>query len=82
MAIGIYSTGGLAFAKEVAIGGVAMGRTAIGSSLRGENLLYFTDIVGSGQIMDFILEHHPHIWRPLLKILTFIGEIASMARIY
>ncbi|TAH67604.1 MAG: XRE family transcriptional regulator, partial [Anaerolineaceae bacterium] len=45
MATGIYSSGGVALAKEVALGGVAIGKTAIGSSLRGENLLYVTDIV-------------------------------------
>jgi len=78
MAIGVYSLGGVAVASEVAIGGAAFGTTAIGRTPRGDNILQASDVVRYGQIKDFILKYHPHIWRPLLKVMLFFGELAGM----
>ena len=75
MALGVYSIGGVAFASRVAVGGVAFGRTAIGSYPRGENILHTSDVIRYGQIKDFILEHNPRIWKPILKLLTLFEEI-------
>lgn len=79
MAIGMYSIGGFAIASEIGVGGLAYGRTAIGSIVKGENILKIVDVVREGQIKDFILEHHPNIWRPLLKLMAFIGEMVRIA---
>lgn len=78
MAIGMYSLGGMAVASEIAIGGAAFGDTAIGTSPRGDNVLQTSDIVRYGQIKDFILMHHPQIWRPLLKVMSLFGEIIGI----
>lgn len=80
MAIGIYSVGGFALASEIALGGVAFGHTAIGDSVRGENTLILADNLSYGQIKEFILNYHPNIWKPLLRLLAFIGEIAGITR--
>lgn len=78
MAIGVYSLGGLAIASEVAIGGAAFGSTAIGEATRGDNVLQASDVVRYGQIKDFILLYHSGIWKPLLKALSFFGELVGM----
>ncbi|NLO08886.1 MAG: helix-turn-helix transcriptional regulator [Clostridiales bacterium] len=78
MAIGMYSIGGVALASEIAVGGLANGKTAIGSLAKGENLLKVADIVREGQVKDFVLQHHPNIWRPLLKIMAFIAEMSAL----
>lgn len=78
MAFGIYSFGGMAISSEIAIGGIAYGKTAIGDKTRGDNILHVTDIIRYGQVKDFILQHHPNIWRPLLKIISFFGELLSI----
>lgn len=75
MAIGIYSIGGMAVASEIAMGGVANGKTAIGDQIRGENILHVSEIIRKGQVKDFILQHHPHIWKPFLKIISFFGNL-------
>jgi transcriptional regulator with XRE-family HTH domain len=78
MAIGIYSVGGFALASELAVGGIAYGKTAIGSLVKGENLLRVADVVREGQIEDFILQYHPKVWKPLLKLMAFIGEMSAL----
>ncbi len=77
MAIGMYSVGGFALASEVAVGGIAYGRTAVGSLVKGENLFKVADVVREGQVRDFILQHHPKIWKLLLKIMEFMGEMSA-----
>lgn len=78
MALGMYSVGGIALASELAVGGMAYGHTAIGTLANGENILKTADVVRDGQIQDFILKHHPYIWKPLLKLMTFIGEMSRL----
>lgn len=78
MAVGIYSAGGMAIASKLAIGGAAFGHTAIGVSPRGVNILDVTDAIRYDQIRDFIIEYHPKIWRPFLRILAFFGELVSL----
>lgn len=70
LAIGLYSVGGLAIAAKLAIGGAAIGHTAIGANPSGDNILKITDTITKTELKDFILKHHPHFWKPLLKIFT------------
>lgn len=79
MAIGMYSVGGFALASELAVGGLAYGKTAIGSLVKGENLFKVVDVVKEGQIEDFILQYHPKVWKPLLKLMAFIGEMSALS---
>lgn len=72
-AFGLYSLGGLAVAKNIAVGGYASGHTAIGVGTYGENILKITDSLTNVQIQDFILENHPHIWKPLLKLFSIFS---------
>ncbi len=79
---GIYSIGGLAVASKIAVGGAAFGHTAIGASPKGENVLQITEGIGYNQIKSFILRNNPGIWRPLLKIMTFIAELFGADKTY
>ncbi|NLK99122.1 MAG: helix-turn-helix transcriptional regulator [Clostridiales bacterium] len=79
MALGMYSVGAMALASEIAAGGLAYGRTAIGSIAKGDNALNLADVVREGQIRNFVLEHHPKIWKPLLKLIEFMGEISRLS---
>ncbi|MBH1939433.1 helix-turn-helix transcriptional regulator [Mobilitalea sibirica] len=75
IAVGIYSIGGIALASQVAVGGLAFGETAVGADPSGEHVLKVTDAVSSSEIQNFILEHNPRIWRPLLKLLSVLSKI-------
>lgn len=77
MAIGMYSIGGFAIASEIAVGGIAYGQTAIGSLVKGENVFKVAEVLTEGQIKDFILQYHPRIWKPILKLMVFIGEMLA-----
>lgn len=70
-AIGMYSFGAVAIASKLAIGASASGATAIGVKASGDHILTITENITNAQIRDFILERHPHLWKPLLKLLTF-----------
>lgn len=72
-AFGLYSLGGLAVAKDIAVGSYASGHTAIGVGANGDNILKITDSLTNVQVQDFILEHHPHIWKPILKLLSLFS---------
>jgi transcriptional regulator with XRE-family HTH domain len=78
MAIGMYAAGGFAIASEIAVGGIAYGQTAIGSVVKGKNLFKVAEAVREGQIENFILQHHSKIWKPLLKLLAFFGEMVAL----
>lgn len=75
-AFGVYSVGGMSVASQIAVGGSATGKTAIGvKEVSGEHLLKVTDSVTSNQIREFILQHHPNLWRPILKLLSALGGL-------
>lgn len=69
-AFGVYTIGGMSVAAELAVGGYASAKTAIGEKATGSNILKITDTVTKPQIRDFILQHHPKIWRPILKLFS------------
>ena len=57
MAIGIYAIGGMAIASKLAIGGMAHGYVAIGSSANGAHTLVSTNC-SLEMISNFILRQH------------------------
>lgn len=75
MALGVYSVGGFAIASKVGVGGMAYGHTAIGFKAIGKNVLKLVDVVREGQVKEFILQHHPNIWKPLLRFIALMGEM-------
>lgn len=77
-ALGMYSVGGIVIASRIGIGGLAYGPTAIGTVAKGEYTLKVTETVSKVQVRNFILEHNPRIWRPLLKFLAFMGEMVGL----
>ncbi len=74
-AFGLYALGGMSFASQIAVGGIASGQTAIGVKVSGKHILELTESIGSSQIRAFILQYHPNVWEPLLKILTTFGAM-------
>jgi len=72
VAIGVYSMGGVAIASKIAIGGVAVGQTAVGDRPSGEFVLKISDTMTKTQVQNFILEHHPHLWKPLVRFFTLM----------
>lgn len=74
-AFGVYTIGGMSIASRIAVGGSATANTAIGAKPSGDHVLKVTEAVSGDQIRDFILQYHPRIWRPLLKLFTAVGRI-------
>lgn len=74
-AIGIYSLGGVSIAAKIAAGGVAYGHTALGVNPSGDNIFKITEAMTNIQIHDFILQHHPHIWKPFLKLIIMCSNL-------
>lgn len=69
-AVGIYAAGAAAIGKEVAVGAAAFGDTAIGESVKGAHCLKWYSGLSAKEAERFILESHPRLWRPLLKLLA------------
>lgn len=74
-AIGFYSIGAAAFAKEIAVGASASAvKTAIGKNVTSNQELVINSQTTVQTIKNFIIEHHPRLWKPVLKLFTMIGE--------
>lgn len=74
VAIGLWYAGGVtALAKEIAVGVAAVGKTAVGYDAAGEHILFWGDGLTYAQAEAFLLEQHPDLWKPLLKLLAFFG---------
>lgn len=74
VAIGLWYAGGVtALAKEIAVGVAAVGKTAVGYDAAGEHILIWGDGLTCAEVESFLLEHHPNLWKPLLKVLAFLG---------
>lgn len=74
-ALGVYSIGGMSVASQIAVGGSATAETAIGVKASGDHILKVTDSITSNQIREFILQHHPNLWKPILRILSAFGGL-------
>lgn len=70
-AMGIYSAGASAWGQEVAVGVSAMGKTAIGETVKGTHCLTIGQGVTTGaQIEHFLEDTNPNLWKPLRNMLT------------
>lgn len=74
VAVGLWYAGGVtALAGEIAVGVAAVGKTAVGYDAAGEHILLWGNGLTSGEVEAFLLEHHPSLWKPVLKLLAFLG---------
>ena len=62
-----------AFAAKSAVAGPAAPPTAVGEFASGSHVLLWGDGLTAPEVQPFLLEHHPDLWRPLLRLLTEIG---------
>ena len=44
-----------------------------GEFASGSHVLLWGDGLTAPEVQTFLLEHHPDLWRPLLRLLTEIG---------
>lgn len=70
VAIGVYAMGGAAIGSSIAIGAAAKGDTVIASAGLGKNILELTEHTTREEVKEFLLLHHPNIWKPLLHFIT------------
>ncbi|MCI8910774.1 MAG: helix-turn-helix transcriptional regulator [Oscillibacter sp.] len=75
-AVGVYSCGVAAVASDIAVGVAATAsQTAIGEQAAGEHVLLWGSGLTQAQVEAFLLTHHPNLWRPLLRLLSFAGSV-------
>ena len=72
LSLGIVA-GGLAAFGVAALGDLALGGSAVGEFASGSHVLLWGDGLTAPEVQTFLLEHHPDLWRPLLRLLTEIG---------
>ncbi len=72
-AIGKYAAGVAAVGTKIAVGVAASAPTAVGQEAAGTHVLLWGDGLTAAQVEAFLLEHHPDLWRPLLRVLSFFG---------
>lgn len=73
--IGIYSGGVASLGKEVSVGVAAHGRTAIGEKASGTHVLQYYEGMDRQVIEDFIVKNNPKLWRPLVRLFSFLGSV-------
>lgn len=74
VALGLWYAGGVtALGGKIAVGVAAVGDTAVGYDAAGNHVLLWGDGLTQAQVEAFLLEHHPRLWRPLLKLLASAG---------
>ena len=79
-AVGVYAGGVAAIAAKIAVAVSAVAPTAVGEFASGSHVLLWGDGLTAPEVQTFLLEHHPDLWRPLLRLLTEIGaHIKSIA---
>ncbi len=72
-AVGVYSGGVAAIAAKIAVAVSAVAPTAVGEFASGSHVLLWGDGLSVPEVRAFLLEHHPDLWEPLLRLLTDIG---------
>lgn len=74
VALGLWYAGGVAaLGGRIAVGVAAVGDTAVGYDAAGHHILLWGDGLTGAEVESFLLEHHPKLWRPLLKLLALFG---------
>lgn len=77
--VGLFTFGVLAMGMlslGIVAGGLAVSAvapTAVGEFASGSHVLLWGDGLTAPEVQTFLLEHHPDLWRPLLRLLTEIG---------
>lgn len=76
VAVGCWYAGGVtAMGGRIAVGVAALSRdTAVGCDAMGDHVLLWGDGLAQGRVEAFLLEHHPRLWKPLLRLLAFVGS--------
>ena len=70
---GVYAGGVAAIAAKIAVAVSSVAPTAVGSSPPAAMCCCGGDGLTAPEVQTFLLEHHPDLWRPLLRLLTEIG---------
>ena len=70
---GLAAFGVAAIAAKIAEAVSAVAPTAVGEFASGSHVLLWGDGLTAPEVQTFLLEHHPDLWRPLLRLLTEIG---------
>ena len=70
---GLVAFGVAAIAAKIAVAVSAVAPTAVGEFASGSHVLLWGDGLTAPEVQTFLLEHHPDLWRPLLRLLTEIG---------
>lgn len=74
VALGLWYAGGVAaLGGKIAVGVAAVGETAVGYDASGIHMLLWGDGLTQAEVEAFLLEHHPNLWTPLLKLLALFG---------
>ena len=71
--MGVYAGGVAAIAAKIAVAVSAVAPPAVGEFASGSHVLLWGDGLTAPEVQTFLLEHHPDLWRPLLRLLTEIG---------
>lgn len=69
----VYAGGVAAIAAKIAVAVSSVAPTAVGEFASGSHVLLWGDGLTAPEVQTFLLEHHPDLWRPLLRLLTEIG---------
>ena len=70
---GLAAFGVAAIAAKIAVAVSSVAPTAVGEFASGSHVLLWGDGLTAPEVQTFLLEHHPDLWRPLLRLLTEIG---------
>lgn len=74
VALGLWYAGGVAaLGGKIAVGVAAVGETAVGYDAAGKHVLLWGSGLTQPEVEAFLLEHHPSLWKPLLKLLAVFG---------
>lgn len=73
-AVGVYAGGVCAAGSKIAVGvAAASGGAAVGCDADAPHVLLWGSGLSRETVESFLLEHHPGLWRPLLRLLGAIG---------
>lgn len=74
VAVGLWYAGGVAaVGGRIAVGMAAVGNTAVGYDAAGWHTLLWGNGLTQAEVEAFLLEHHPGLWKPILKLLGAMG---------
>lgn len=73
-AIGVYAGGVCAVGSEIAVGmAAASAGMAVGCEADAPHVLLWGNGLSRGEVETFLLTHHPNLWKPLVRLLSWMG---------